>query len=70
MECGGPVCRVALIQMGLASTYVLHPSKHGPGFQTELVLWNYRGEGLYPDQSCQPADKQVNERRVRVKTGD
>ena len=26
-ECGGPVCRVALIQTGLASTYVLRPSK-------------------------------------------
>ena len=27
-------------------------------------------QGLYPDRSCQLADKQANERRVRVKTGD
>ena len=46
MECGGPVCRVALIQTGLASTYVLRPSKIQPGISdgvstTELRTTDY-----------------------------
>ena len=45
-ECGGPVCRVVLIQMGLASTYVLRPSKIQPGISdgvstTELRTTDY-----------------------------
>ena len=42
-ECGGPVCSVALIQTGLASTYVLHPSKIRPWISDRVSTTDYGG---------------------------
>ena len=42
-ECGGPICRVALIQTGLASTYVLRPSKTRPWISDGVSTTDYGG---------------------------